>query len=241
MTLEEFRLIIAAWPFLLMSDPLSTNPVRGAEQDETDREGRIEELLLSGLDHYFGGQYERAISVWSRIVFLDRHHDRARAYIERARSALAERQRVSDECLHHGMAAYNAGDVDRARDFLTRAVEHGSDAAGVFLDRLDRIGPVSAGPDTRVEPRPARPVSDRRRIPLAARRREWIAAMFAAVAVAVMMLLSGLPIGTWLSELEMAAPEHAPQVSMRRAAARRARLGNDARPRPHAARGWTTA
>ena len=142
-----------------MSEPLSTNPVRGAEQDEADREGRIEELLLSGLDHYFGGHYERAISVWSRIVFLDRHHDRARAYIERARSALAERQRVSDECLHHGMAAYNAGDVDRARDFLTRAVEHGSDAAGVFLDRLDRVGPVSASPDDRIDPRPVRPAS----------------------------------------------------------------------------------
>ena len=136
-----------------MSDPLSTNPVRGAEQDETDREARIEELLLSGLDHYFGGQYERAISVWSRIVFLDRHHDRARAYIERARSALAERQRESDECLHDGVVAYNAGDVDRARDFLTRAVEHGSDAAGVFLDRLEsRLVPLAPVP-TRVSSR----------------------------------------------------------------------------------------
>ena len=126
-----------------MSDPLSTNPVRAAEpHDEADREARIEELLLSGLDHYFGGQYERAISVWTRIVFLDRHHDRARAYIERARSALAERQRESEECLHDGVVAYNAGEIDKARDLLTRAVEQGSDAARVFLDRLNRVGPV---------------------------------------------------------------------------------------------------
>ncbi|MBI4885928.1 MAG: hypothetical protein HY824_02440, partial [Acidobacteria bacterium] len=127
----------------MMSDPLSTHPVRAAEpRAEADREARIEELLLSGLDHYFAGQYEHAISVWTRIVFLDRHHDRARAYIERARSALAERQRESDECLHDGIVAYNAGEIVKARELLTRAVEQGSDAAAVFLGRLNRVGPV---------------------------------------------------------------------------------------------------
>ena len=117
-----------------MSDSQSTNPVGATEpRDEAEREARIEELLLLGLDHYFGGQYERAISVWTRIAFLDRHHNRAHAYIERARSALAERQRESDECLHDGVAAYNAGDIDKARDLLTRAVEQGSDGARVVL------------------------------------------------------------------------------------------------------------
>jgi len=189
-----------------MSDPLSTNPVRPAEpRDEADREARIEELLLSGLDHYFGGQYERAISVWSRIVFLDRHHDRARAYIERARSALAERQREVDECLHDGVVAYNAGEVDKARDLLSRAVEQGSDAAGVFLDRLNRVGPVSPATDARQDSRTLR-VAAGRRIPLSPRRREWAAVVLVALAVAAMMLLSGLPIGTWLSELQVAAP-----------------------------------
>ncbi len=195
-----------------MSDPLSTSPVRDPEpRDEADREARIEELLLSGLDHYFGGQYERAISVWSRIVFLDRHHDRARAYIERARSALAERQRESDECLHDGVAAYNAGDVDTARDLLTRAVEQGSDAAGVFLDRLNRVGPVGGAADVGPDARPTRTKAGRRRIPLAPRRGGWTAAALAALAVAVTMLLSGVPIGTWLSELQVAEPASTPQ------------------------------
>jgi hypothetical protein len=194
-----------------MSDPMSTNPVRAAEpRDEADREARIEELLLSGLDHYFGGQYERAISVWTRIVFLDRHHDRARAYIERARSALAERQRESDECLHDGVVAYNAGEIDRARELLTRALEHGSDAAGVFLDRLNRVGPVGPTPDAHAESKPPRAAAGRRRMPLAPRRRDWVAAGLAALVVAAMML-SGLPIGTWLSELEVAAPAGALQ------------------------------
>ena len=198
-----------------MSDPLSTNPVRAAEpNDEADREARIEELLLSGLDHYFGGQYERAISVWTRIVFLDRHHDRARAYIERARSALAERQRESDECLHDGVAAYNAGDIDKARDLLTRAVEQGSDSARVFLDRLNRVGPVSTSPDADSDPRPMRPATGRRRMALAPSRGEWVVAGLAALAVAVMMLVSGLPIGTWLSELQVAAPTGALQPAV---------------------------
>ena len=176
-----------------MSDPMSTNPVRADEpHDETDREARIEELLLSGLDHYFGGQYERAISVWTRIVFLDRHHDRARAYIERARSALAERQRESDECLHDGVVAYNAGEIDKARELLTRALEQGSDAAGVFLDRLNRVGPVGLTADAHPEPKPARAAPGRRRMPLAPRRRDWVAAGLAALVVAAMMLLSGL-------------------------------------------------
>ena len=120
-----------------MPNSQSTNPVRASEPPgDADREARIEQLLLTGLDHYFAGHYERAISVWTRVVFLERHHDRARAYIERARSALAERQRESEELLHTGVSAYNAGDIERARDLLTRAVERGSDSADVFLDRL---------------------------------------------------------------------------------------------------------
>src|SRR5688572_6158739 len=126
-----------------MPDSQSTHPVRAAEPpDDADREARIEQLLLTGLDHYFAGHYEHAISVWTRVVFLERHHDRARAYIERARSALAERQRESEELLHTGVSAYKAGDVNRARELLTRAAKRGSDTADMFLDRLNRAEPA---------------------------------------------------------------------------------------------------
>ena len=195
-----------------MSDPSSTHPVRDAEpRDDADRDSRIEELLLSGLDHYLAGQYELAISVWTRIVFLDRHHDRARAYIERARSALAERHRQGEELLHSGVTAYNTGDIDRARDFLTRAVEQGSDTADVFLDRLNRVRSTPAPGDARIESSPKR-LLRRPGVPLTPRRSGWAAAALAAVAVAVTMLGGGLPIGTWLSELQGAAPMTAPQA-----------------------------
>src|SRR5215510_13982221 len=130
-----------------MSEPLRTDPADQAplsEADQADRAARIEQLLLSGLDHYFGGQYEQAINIWTRVAFLERGHGRARAYIERARSALAERQRESEELTHTGIAAYEAGDLQAARDLLTRAVDQGgaNDTALLFLQRLNRLDVV---------------------------------------------------------------------------------------------------
>jgi tetratricopeptide (TPR) repeat protein len=190
-----------------MSNSQSSNPVRASESSgDADREARIEHLLITGLDHYFAGHYERAISVWTRVVFLERHHDRAGAYIERARSALAERQRESEELLHTGVSAYKAGDIEQARDLLTRAVERGSDSADVFLDRLNRVGTSGSGADLRVDPLPARSIVRRRRAALPPRRKGWTAAALFALVVAVVMLLGGLPIGAWLSDLHMTAP-----------------------------------
>src|SRR4029079_12349925 len=108
---------------------------------EVDRDAKIEQLLLVGLDHYFAARYEHAINVWTRALFLDRNHPRARAYIERARSALAERQRESEELLHHGVAASDRGEPDEARRLLTEALSGGAPADEVlaFLSRLDRL------------------------------------------------------------------------------------------------------
>jgi hypothetical protein len=81
-----------------MSTP---DAVRRSSSDDSgarasERLALIEQLLLAGLDHYFIGQYEQAIHVWTRVFFLDRGHARARAYIERARGALAEHQREAE-------------------------------------------------------------------------------------------------------------------------------------------------
>src|SRR5205807_7873057 len=122
-------------PAIPMADPLREHEVA---------ESRIEELLLAGLDHYFSGQHELAISVWTRVLFLDRTHARARAYIERARTAIAERQREGDELLHAGLAAFSRGEADDARRLLTSAVERGArpEEALATLERLDRLAPV---------------------------------------------------------------------------------------------------
>lgn len=105
----------------------------------------MEQLLVTGLDHYFAEEFEQAINVWTRVLFLDRAHDRARAYIERARSAQAERLRASEALVHQGLAAFDRGEVARARELLSDALDQGAShdlALGVLgrIDRLD-VGP----------------------------------------------------------------------------------------------------
>jgi hypothetical protein len=118
-------------------------------------ESRIEELLLAGLDHYFSGQHELAISVWTRVLFLDRSHARARAYIERARGAIAERHREGEELLQTGAAAFARGDTEDARRLLTSAVERGArpEEALALLERLARLTPADVEPAPAVQPR----------------------------------------------------------------------------------------
>ena len=131
-----------------MSDPLRSDrlPLTG-DAHERERDARIEEFLLAGLDHYFSEQYELAINVWTRVLFIDRGHARARAYIERARGAIAERQRKGDELLHTGTIALNRGDAERARQLITSAVEHGAsaDEALALIARIDRLENASQG------------------------------------------------------------------------------------------------
>ncbi len=126
-----------------MPDSLPHNDDRGERRDRT---ARIEELLLAGLDYYFAGEHERAIDIWTRVLFLDRGHARARAYIERARGALAERQRESEELVQRGMAAFDEGATATARELLSSAIARGGphDVALALLERLNRL-------DTRVQ------------------------------------------------------------------------------------------
>lgn len=125
-----------------MSDPLRTETSRTQEPaSRAERAAKIEQLLLAGLDHYFAGQYEQAINVWTRALFLDRSHARARAYIERARSAQAERQRESEALLHDGSAAVRRGDRAEARRLLDAAMSQGgaSDEVLALLERVERL------------------------------------------------------------------------------------------------------
>ena len=132
-----------------MSDPLRTDSARAADAlSGFERDARVEQLLLQGLDHYFTGAYESAIHVWTRVLFLDRGHDRARAYIERARGAQAERQRESEELLHRGVAAFDRGETTSARSLLSAAASEGASAevALSYLERLDRLESSSRPP-----------------------------------------------------------------------------------------------
>ena len=132
-----------------MSDALRDGRHFLGDAPERERAARIEELLLTGLDHYFAGEYELAINVWTRVLFLDRSHARARAYIERARGAVAERQREADELLQNGAAALHRGDRHTARDLLTSAERAGgSEEALALLSRLDMLDAAAPLPES---------------------------------------------------------------------------------------------
>jgi tetratricopeptide (TPR) repeat protein len=197
-----------------MSDPLRS------DGSDLDRDAKIEQLLLVGLDHYFAAQYDQAINVWTRALFLDRSHARARAYIERARSALAERQRQSEELLQHGVAAFQRGEGDEARRLLEAAIHQGapSDQALAVLERINRVE-QSATPQL---PAALIPSAGSRAFPgVAAAARQsrlgvlgWL--LLAALVVAAAAVIVGPSAAEWWSALPLQpapAAQSAPAVN----------------------------
>jgi tetratricopeptide (TPR) repeat protein len=128
--------------------------------ESADPASQADAQLVQGLDRYFSGQFEEAIHIWTRVLFLDRSHARARAYIDRARSALSERQRKSEEMLQASQQFLEHGQTDEARQLLSEAVASTGDderasALRVKLERVERARavpgrtalPISAAPD----------------------------------------------------------------------------------------------
>ena len=129
-----------------------------SDKDEAAlRDGQVDALLDDGLDRsvnrsmtlFMLGRYEEAIHLWTRVLFLDRSHARARAYIDRARTTLAELQRRSDEMLQASRDLLEQGETDAARRLLTEAVAGSGDdvqaaALRVRLERLERVRALGA-------------------------------------------------------------------------------------------------
>ncbi len=180
-----------------MADPRPAAP-SGADDD-----ARIEHLLVTGLDHYFAEEYEQAINLWTRVLFFDRTHDRARAYIERARSAQAEQLRISEALVHEGLDAFDKGEVARARELLRDALDQGAshDVALGVLGRIDRLdvggrAQVPVAPARRRLQKPAAAVDpSSRRGALAL----WwaTAALIVLVAVIAFVLVTPGGLGDW--------------------------------------------
>jgi tetratricopeptide (TPR) repeat protein len=109
--------------------------------DAADRESRTEALLVDGLDQYFQGHFDEAIHLWTRVLFIDRTHARARAYINRARTAQAEGLRRADEMLQTAGDLLTRGDLEQARRLLANAEQaSGADEKVAELwARLERV------------------------------------------------------------------------------------------------------
>lgn len=174
-----------------------TEPLHAPQSPpDGERDAKIESLLLAGLDHYFAAEYEQAIDVWTRALFLDRGHARARAYIDRARSALAEQQRESEELLHKGVAALERGEIEAARQLLNLAVARGGaqDAALAGLARVNRVAAAAHAGSPAASSAARQPVSH---VKAAAHRSGG-----GAIGLLFLLLLVGAGVGYVLSSWE---------------------------------------
>lgn len=163
----------------------------GLPDEAASRDSQIDALLEDGLDRYFNGRYEDAIHLWTRVLFLDRTHARARAYIDRAKTALNELQRRSEELLQASRDLLDQGQTDAARELLTEAIAVSADDAQAAalrarLERFERArvlaGEARLAPHAPVEQVPG--WSWRRSSP------SVVAVVFAAVAVVVAVGIS---------------------------------------------------
>jgi hypothetical protein len=202
-----------------MPESLRPEPRDPPQAAGVDHDAKIEDLLLTGLDHYFAGAYERAIHVWTRALFLDRGHARARAYIERARAALAEQQRESEELLQRGMAAFDRGEMSVARRLLTSSVERGGpqELALPILARLNRLeaavrvgSTAGRAPAPRIARGPAVPPARPRRRSAAT----WLGLplLLLAVGAGWVRVNGGPPLGLAPEETQVVVPPAPPSI-----------------------------
>ena len=179
-----------------IADSLRPETLEEPEGSSVERDAKTEDLLLAGLDRYFAGDYHQAIHIWTRVLFLDRGHTRARAYIERARSALAEQQRESEELLHSGVAALDRGEIDLARHLLTSSVDRGGpqELALPILARLNRLEAAVSAVESAQHPAAARLAAGNAPTPTPVRSNRWrlpVIVTCAAALGAVTFLLGG--------------------------------------------------
>lgn len=76
---------------------------------------KTEELYRQGEELFDKGLFQRAVHVWTRILFLDRGNAEVRKAIDRAKRALAERQRRLDADVAAAGRALEEDSIEEAR------------------------------------------------------------------------------------------------------------------------------
>ena len=115
-------------------DSLEPDEDRDAEASERE----IEALLRQGDDAARRGDRQQAIEIWSRIFLIDINNSEAVTRIERARQDMAEGNRKISDGLKTGREAYEAGDLNGARELFLQvlAVDENEPTARFYLDRI---------------------------------------------------------------------------------------------------------
>jgi tetratricopeptide (TPR) repeat protein len=130
-------------PFSFDQTDDSQEPQQPTEKLEfLSDEDRIKQLLRDGDQLSSHGHYQRAIEVWSEIFMLDVNHPEALQKIEVARQAAAEQRAASQEVVKRGIAAYESGDVEQARELFeqVRSTDPDNPEAARYMEMLPAAG-----------------------------------------------------------------------------------------------------
>jgi len=95
----------------------------GAPLDSPQVAAKIRDLLRRGQELAEAGRYHPAINVWTRILFLDRGNRVARECIERAKRAVAEREREFDAKVQEASRLLEGGDRRGARQLVASVLD----------------------------------------------------------------------------------------------------------------------
>lgn len=121
-------------------------PAEAASSEPATDEERIVKLLKEGDELSNQGQYQKAIEVWSEIFMLDVTHPVALQKIEEARVAASTQKTDLKSWLTDGAAAYEEGDVEKARGLFDKviAADPNNAEAKKYLGRMGQSkGPSS--------------------------------------------------------------------------------------------------
>lgn len=139
---------------------------------------KIQDLLAQGDALFRSGRFQRAVHVWTRVLFLERGNRAAREAIDRGKRAIAEQERQLDIQALEAARLLDAGERVAARrlvtELLSRDPRHPEGRnLSERLEALSRRGHVA--------PRPSVPRGAREGAPPARRRRTRSAAPAAYV------------------------------------------------------------
>ena len=104
-------------------------------------EQKTVELMDLGEEFFQSGQFDQAIHVWTRILFLHRGHPKARKRIDGAKRAIAEQLRKLDLAVVEAGRYLESGQRHQARQQLSHvlAIDQGHAEARALLVRLETL------------------------------------------------------------------------------------------------------
>jgi len=99
---------------------------------------RIQAYLAEGKAKAAEGNYQDAVDVWTRVFILDETNAEAQALIDDAREKMNAGQQELEFAMQEAVAAYNAGDLDRAKPLLEKVVQKlpGHREASHYLEKI---------------------------------------------------------------------------------------------------------